>query len=206
MTWLRLATSSSARFGSRQPYLFVRKIPYVIRLRGPGGAKAGRFADLGGLRGSPQPVPPHSQTRRSRHPRSRPPGERTRCALGALSTCHEALRLRSPRPLREPSRASGDARLKRQGDQSRRRSVTENFDIDVICGKALRVLGHAEFFEPVRKVLHRAAPSGDSRLASRHDTQPTLRREQAVAPRANLEAFETKQRERYRQLWVGGCP
>jgi hypothetical protein len=27
---LRLATSSSARFGGRQPYLFVRKIPYVI--------------------------------------------------------------------------------------------------------------------------------------------------------------------------------
>jgi transposase-like protein len=30
LTWLRLATSSSARFGGRQPYLFVRKIPYVI--------------------------------------------------------------------------------------------------------------------------------------------------------------------------------
>jgi hypothetical protein len=30
LTWLRLATSSSVRFGGRQPYLFVRKIPYVI--------------------------------------------------------------------------------------------------------------------------------------------------------------------------------
>ena len=34
LTWLRLATSSSARFGGRQPYLFVRKIPYVIVLPG----------------------------------------------------------------------------------------------------------------------------------------------------------------------------
>jgi hypothetical protein len=30
LTWLRFATSSSARFKGRQPYLFVRKIPYVI--------------------------------------------------------------------------------------------------------------------------------------------------------------------------------
>ena len=30
LAWLRLATSSSAKFGSRQPQQFVRKIPYVI--------------------------------------------------------------------------------------------------------------------------------------------------------------------------------
>jgi hypothetical protein len=30
LTWLRLATSSSARFGGRQPYPIVRNIPYVI--------------------------------------------------------------------------------------------------------------------------------------------------------------------------------
>ena len=30
LTWLRLATSSSARFGAAQPYLIVRKILYVI--------------------------------------------------------------------------------------------------------------------------------------------------------------------------------
>jgi hypothetical protein len=30
LTWLRLATSSSARFGGRQPYLNVRKTLYVI--------------------------------------------------------------------------------------------------------------------------------------------------------------------------------
>jgi hypothetical protein len=30
LTWLRLATSSSARFGGRQPYSIVRNIPYVI--------------------------------------------------------------------------------------------------------------------------------------------------------------------------------
>jgi hypothetical protein len=32
LSWLRLATSSSARFGAASPYLFVRKIPYVINL------------------------------------------------------------------------------------------------------------------------------------------------------------------------------
>ena len=32
LTWLRLATSSSARFGGRQPYPIVRNIPYVIDL------------------------------------------------------------------------------------------------------------------------------------------------------------------------------
>jgi hypothetical protein len=30
LTWLRLATSSPARFGGRQPYSIVRNIPYVI--------------------------------------------------------------------------------------------------------------------------------------------------------------------------------
>ena len=30
LSWLRLATTSSARFGAASPYLFVRKIPYVI--------------------------------------------------------------------------------------------------------------------------------------------------------------------------------
>lgn len=32
LSWLRIATSSSARFGHRQAYLFERKIPYVIEL------------------------------------------------------------------------------------------------------------------------------------------------------------------------------
>jgi hypothetical protein len=30
LTWLRLATSSSPRSGGRQPYIFVRRIPYAI--------------------------------------------------------------------------------------------------------------------------------------------------------------------------------
>jgi hypothetical protein len=30
LSWLRLATTSSARFEAASPYLFVRKIPYVI--------------------------------------------------------------------------------------------------------------------------------------------------------------------------------
>jgi hypothetical protein len=34
------------------------------------------------------------------------------------------------------------------------RQLAENLDIDVVLGKALRVLGHAEFFEPFRNLLH----------------------------------------------------
>ena len=34
------------------------------------------------------------------------------------------------------------------------RQFTENVDIDVALGKALRILGHAELFEPVRNRLH----------------------------------------------------
>ena len=37
------------------------------------------------------------------------------------------------------------------------RQFTENVDIYVALGKALRVLGHAEFFEPLRNLLHCAA-------------------------------------------------
>ena len=33
--------------------------------------------------------------------------------------------------------------------------IAEDRDIDVVLGKALRVLGHAELFEPVRNLLHR---------------------------------------------------
>jgi hypothetical protein len=35
------------------------------------------------------------------------------------------------------------------------RQFTENIDIDVALGKALRILGHAELFEPVRNLRHR---------------------------------------------------
>ena len=35
----------------------------------------------------------------------------------------------------------------------------ENIDVDVVVGKGLRVLGHAELFEPIRNPLHRGAPS-----------------------------------------------
>ena len=38
-------------------------------------------------------------------------------------------------------------------------------DIDPILGKALRVLGHAERFEPVRNLLHRSPASGGVILA-----------------------------------------
>jgi hypothetical protein len=33
--------------------------------------------------------------------------------------------------------------------------ITEDREIDVVLGKTLRVLGHAEFFEPIRNLLHR---------------------------------------------------
>jgi hypothetical protein len=36
--------------------------------------------------------------------------------------------------------------------------VTENREIDVVLSKALRVLGHAERFEPVRNLLHCGSP------------------------------------------------
>jgi hypothetical protein len=43
--------------------------------------------------------------------------------------------------------------------------VGENGDVNVVLGKALSVLGHAECFEPVRNLLHRgpvACASGSS--------------------------------------------
>jgi hypothetical protein len=38
--------------------------------------------------------------------------------------------------------------------------VRENALIDVILGKARRVLGHAELFEPLRNLLHRPPHAG----------------------------------------------
>ena len=46
LTWLRLATSSSARFGGRQPYPIVRNIPYVIAKVG------GNFRQFGCMPGA----------------------------------------------------------------------------------------------------------------------------------------------------------
>jgi hypothetical protein len=37
--------------------------------------------------------------------------------------------------------------------------VPKDRDIDSVLGKTLRVLGHAELFEPVRNLLHCGAPS-----------------------------------------------
>jgi hypothetical protein len=36
--------------------------------------------------------------------------------------------------------------------------MAECRDIDPVLGKALSVLGHAKFFEPVRNLLHRGPP------------------------------------------------
>jgi hypothetical protein len=38
------------------------------------------------------------------------------------------------------------------------RQVAQNGKINIVLGKALGVLGHAELFEPVRNLLHCAAP------------------------------------------------
>ena len=43
--------------------------------------------------------------------------------------------------------------------------MAQRRDIDPILRKALRVLGHAERFEPVRDLLHRSAASGGIILA-----------------------------------------
>jgi hypothetical protein len=38
--------------------------------------------------------------------------------------------------------------------------VTQDREIDVVLGKALRVLGQAELFEPLRDLLHRNRSRG----------------------------------------------
>ena len=40
--------------------------------------------------------------------------------------------------------------------------MTKDRDINVVFGKALRVLGHAEFFEPIGDLLHGAKPTRPS--------------------------------------------
>jgi hypothetical protein len=37
--------------------------------------------------------------------------------------------------------------------------MTEYGDVDLVVGKALRILGHAEFFEPICNLLHRRPPT-----------------------------------------------
>ena len=46
------------------------------------------------------------------------------------------------------------------------RQLAENLDIDVVFGKALGVLGHAELFEPVCNLLHRGAKRVGNRSPS----------------------------------------
>src|SRR5271169_4106168 len=54
LTWLRLATSSSARFGGRQPYPIVRNIPYVIRPGGVDHLTTARVKTESGTTGRPK--------------------------------------------------------------------------------------------------------------------------------------------------------
>ena len=58
------------------------------------------------------------------------------------------------------------------------RQFAENVDIDVALGKALRILGHAELFEPICNLLHRAKPTRPSLWAD-EDIPRNLRRELA---------------------------
>jgi hypothetical protein len=44
------------------------------------------------------------------------------------------------------------------------RRTTQDGKIDIVLGKTLRVLGHAELFEPVRYLLHRWPSRADYRL------------------------------------------
>ena len=44
--------------------------------------------------------------------------------------------------------------------------MAESRDINAVLSKALRVLGHAELFEPVRNLLHCGAPSATVVTAS----------------------------------------
>ena len=51
--------------------------------------------------------------------------------------------------------------------------VGENGDVNVVLGKALGVLGHAECFEPVRNLLHRGPVRLRFWIASRYSlSQP----------------------------------
>jgi hypothetical protein len=51
LTWLGLATSSSASFGGRQPYSIVRNTPYVIRPSRTRNAPAGTSGASGDIPG-----------------------------------------------------------------------------------------------------------------------------------------------------------
>jgi hypothetical protein len=77
-----------------------------------------------------------------------------------------------------------------------------------VLGKALRVLGHAELFEPIRNFSHCGAPSAtvvwDTISDRRSDVNRPLRL--GFCPLSRFKAAEMNQRERYRLQWVGGCP
>ena len=61
--------------------------------------------------------------------------------------------------------------------------MTEYGDVDLVVGKALHILGHAEFFEPIRNLLHRRPPT-DLTLSvlDRHVGEFTNTRKDGVAP------------------------
>jgi hypothetical protein len=68
LSWLRLATSSSARFGAASPYLFVRKIPYVIRRCLPRQHQDDRERDKEGSQGLHLPSIPTCRLARNARP------------------------------------------------------------------------------------------------------------------------------------------
>ena len=89
--------------------------------------------------------------------------------------------------------------------------MTEDRDIDVVLSKALRVLGHAELFEPLRNLLHCGAPSATVVTASRAKI-PERRSDVncpltlGARPLARINHLGARRREHCRRLWVGECP
>ena len=90
--------------------------------------------------------------------------------------------------------------------------VGEDGKVNVVLGKALRVLGHAEFFEPVRNLLHCAAPSAtvvrafrakisDERFDVNCRAWPL-----AVGSACKSHDLAARRREHCRPPWDGECP
>src|SRR5689334_4247171 len=88
--------------------------------------------------------------------------------------------------------------------------IGQDAKIDIVLSKALRILGHAELFEPLRKVLHCASPSAIVRAfcAKISDYSSDVNRPaktRGSAPLATLNSA-VRRRERCMRLWGGECP
>ena len=66
------------------------------------------------------------------------------------------------------------------------RQIGENAEVNPILGKALRVLGHAEFFKPLRNLRQCGTPPTHFAVLAGKDIRRTLRRELTAAPRSTV--------------------